>query len=409
MGIFRETAAARADTALRAVPAGRDPERDAGSRGLRPDLCAATGLIRRTADARALATAAAAADRWSLPGFTEQQAPFFAAAGDAAQGLLGPDRPVTLTFMTLDAESLYDEGEVQNAVAGMRKVSRSQMNRFGASSGETVTNCIKPGALLQAAGDRMGAAVSFSDAPEALEETRRRRPRSLRDGPGRPGLQPGRAGRDILEASIRLAETLCLLDDPRPASAVLPRFTDSLPIFPVLPDLPDLPDLPADPSWPFGWPLPPELGGRALCVAGEAAVLRDDRSRRESLLRQSVDWLGPNPVPATYLSRALAQLSLVLSRRGDSASSREAALPADRAAEIISREEGHDSAAALDAPVRAADRREAPGNADAAVELHRRVPAARKRLLGQMDERPRQSRAEIRRIVEKCRQACAKM
>jgi hypothetical protein len=392
MDIFMETAAARAEASARAgppAPGGPSPERGGGR--LPPDMERSAGLLRNTADERALAAAAAAADCASIMGFTAEQDSFFAAAGEAALALLGKDHPVSLKLQAQRYQSLRKKGDLGSAEYGMRDMAFRQARRLGASSRETAACLLRLGTVEMALRDLVPAACSFSDALEAFYDACPRRSPSPVDGPSRKGLPPGRAGRDILAASVSLAKCLFRLDEPALASAVLVPSTDSVPDLPA----PD-PDRP-----PSGWPWPPELAGWALCLAGAAADRLEDPARGETLLRRSLELLGPDPERKEYLSDSLELLSELLSRRGDGASSREAAQLAERNAELMFRHEGPDSPLALHYLVRAADCLEAAGDPEAAVGLHRKVLAARKRLLGPMDEATRKSRAEIRRIGEK--------
>jgi hypothetical protein len=309
---------------------------------------------------RALAAAASAADCAFHCSSTRAQALFLSGAEDAARDLLGMDHPAELTLPALfftAGSSL--SGNHAEAAASMSWLSDKRKRLFGASSAEAAATGMRLGIIQAAAGDNMSAAGSFSDALEALEETQRTRAQPRGDAHARKGLPPGRAGRDILAASTLLAGCLCELDDPRSASGVLARFID------------DLPDLPAGSEMPARWPYPPELAGKAPGVAGKAAVLLDDFSRGEPLLRRAMNLLGQAPEATGRLLESLGLLFRVLRTRGDSASSLEAARLAERFAEFLSGREGADSADTPDILVRAAELREAAGDTDAAVGLRR--------------------------------------
>jgi hypothetical protein len=135
-----------------------------------------------------------------------------------------------------------------------------------------------------------------------------------------------------------------------------------------------------------------------LCVAGMAARGNGDADGAEALLRRALDTLSPAPENRGYLALSLGELRGILESRVGGKSLREAARLSEREAELLFGTEGPDSPQAIGALFRAAKLHERSGDADAALALHRRVLAARKRLLGPMAEKTRQSRAEIRRI-----------
>jgi hypothetical protein len=392
MDIFLETAAARAGAASRTGPA---PARDAGSRGISPDTEREAVLIRHTSDERALAAAAAAGMCSLLLRTTPEQARFLEAANLAAMDTLDPkgsddtDHPAVLQFMTLACERLYLEDNYETASQALRLVNIRQKKLFGASARETVGTSIRLGTAQFAVFDLGGSLDSYAEALEAAEEAFAPGTTYAADAARGPGLPPGRAGRDILHASTHLANCLCTAQSPRHALGVLGPFLDALPRLPPVRD-------------PEGaWPWPPELAGRALSVAGEAAAAMGDDAAGESLLRRSLDLMGPEAVDYACQAAALKMLADILAKRGGWDRLREAADLGERQAGVLFRREGPDSSDALDALARAAELREAAGGGGASLVLHRRLLAARTRLLGPADESTRESRENVSRLERK--------
>jgi hypothetical protein len=192
-------------------------------------------------------------------------------------------------------------------------------------------------------------------------------------------------------ASTHLAGCLLSLGAASLALGALGPFLDSLP------------RLPPGREPEGDWPWPPELAGNALAFAGEACADLDDYDRGESLLRLALDLMGPEPEDFFCQTGALEELAGILGERGGRDRLRESADLREREAGILFRLEGPDSSEALGALDRAASCRDSAGDFAAALELHRKILAERKRLLGPMDEATRESRAEIRRLEEKCR------
>jgi hypothetical protein len=356
----------------------------------------AAGLLRHTSDERALAAAAAAGECGLILGITEEQLRFLEAARLGALDTLdpkdpdAPDHPVALQFLALSCESHFLNEDFATAEKGLRLVNARQKRTFGASARETVGTSLMLGAALFAVFDFDDSMGSLAEALETLEEA---------DGPGAPsaadalpGLPPGRAGRDRLVASTHLAMCLCaLLGAARHAIGVLGPFLDAVP------------RLPPGREPAGAWPWPPELAGRALSLAGEAAADMGDDARGESLLRRSLDLLDPEPEDRSFLAAALERLAGILGERGGTDNLRESADLRVREAGILFSGKGPDSSEALDALERAAACRDAAGDHAAALELHRKVLAGRTRLFGPADKSTRESRENVRRLEEKCR------
>jgi hypothetical protein len=394
MGIFMETAAVRAWAASRPGPA-----RDAGFRALPPDAERAAGLLRRTSDERALAAAASAGECGLVTGMTEEEVSFLEAARLAVTDTLDREHPVALRFMAHSCERLFRGEKFEAAETGLRLLSISLKKRFGASARETVWSSLMLGTMrlvgydgiddLDALDPAIGSFSEALEALEALEDAGGSGTPSAADPARGPGLPPGRAGRDRLDASTQLARCLCTAGASRHALGVLGPFLDSLPRLPPGRE-------------PEGeWPWPPELAGRALCVAGEAAADMDDCARGEPLLRRSLELLGPEPEDGYYQVRALEYLAGILGERGGRDRLSESADLSERMAAIMFRSDGPDSSAALDALCRAAACREAADDCDASLELHRKVLAARTRLLGPADKSTRESRENVSRLEGK--------
>jgi hypothetical protein len=353
----------------------------------------AAGLLRHTSDERALAAAAAAGECGLILGMTEEQLRILEAARLGALDTLdpkdpdAPDHPVALQFLALSCESRYRSRDFAAAAKSLRLVNDRQKRTFGASARETVGTSIRLGATLFAVSDFVNSVGSLAEALETLEEA---------DGPGSPsaadalpGLPPGRAGRDRLVASTHLAMRLRNLGAASRALGVLGPFLDAVP------------RLPPGREPAGAWPWPPELAGRALGVAGEAAADMGDDARGESLLRRSLDLLDPEPRDRFFLAAALEQLAGILGERGGTDNLRESADLREREAGILFSGKGTDSSDAMDALERAAACRDAAGDRAAALELHRKVLAGRDRLLGPADKSTRESRENVRRLERK--------
>jgi hypothetical protein len=339
--------------------------------------------------------ASAAAGCALLAGTSPDRARLYLGTGKASEKALCEDNPLMPAFWTFEAERLRLAGDLGGSEMALMKAAFQLRLQYGAHSQEIHGAFLRLALATLRSRDPVSAAESCCSALAAMEETDRSGAAPAKgsapspwDSGAVPGLPPGRPGRDRLAARILMAECLLAANGPLSASLVLAPLTDALP------------DLPPSCDGPGTWPWPSELAGRALCVAGKAASRLGQGPGAAALLRRALDTLGPEPDDPRYLEDALALLQAELERLGDAESLREAAGLAEREAGLLLAREGPDSARAIAALFLAARRRGRAGDTDAALELHRRVLAERKRLLGPMAKETRESRTEIRRIEE---------
>jgi tetratricopeptide (TPR) repeat protein len=388
--MFMETAATRAGAGARA----EEDARAAGPRGgTDPGLCAdMAGLVarlRRSGDEAAFSAAAAAALCSLFCDAGPELPPLVAKAADAAGDVLGPAHPVTLWLLAVSGEALLSVNRDDEGYRRLAEGADSVTEKPGATSRELAEACLDLARCRLALGEHVPALCYYAEALEVFEDTDSRG--APCPGEARPGLPPGRPGRDRLLARYLLAELLLQLNDPRAAAGVLAPCLDSLTRLPPAPDGTGI------------LPWPAALSGMALYVAGMAAEGNGDDDGAVTLLRLALDNLGPSPRFPGCPKDVLGELRTLLERRGDAGSLREAALLSEREAERLAGLDGPDSPGVLKALFLAARHHEGAGDAEAALALHRKVLAARKRLLGPMAEETRQSRAEIRRINGKRR------
>jgi tetratricopeptide (TPR) repeat protein len=237
------------------------------------------------------------------------------------------------------------------------------------------TEALLAGALFRLRND-LGAAGHFAWILDELEGC------APGDAPPVPAIAPGRRGRDQMAMRAGVARCLRRRGDPASVAALLAPLADALR------------DIPPG----GGWPCPPELAGRALVMAGEAACGLGDLGKAEELLRRSLDALDPGLADPDFLGAALDLLAAILAVRGDPDSLREAAGLQARASGLIRTLDGRDSALSLEMLSGAAGLLECAGDADGALELHREVLAGRERLKdpSAMDAGP--SRAAVERL-----------
>jgi hypothetical protein len=389
---FLETSRAWSGTGRPAAPpqAGASPKRHAAPRN-----AAAAASLPSSGDFRSFAAAGLAAGCALLAGTSPERGRLYPETGRAAEKALGEDNQLMPEFMTFEAERLRLAGDLRGSEKKLMKAAFLLRLHRGAHAREIHGPFLRHALATLRNGDPLCAMESCCSALASMEETDRGgavpAPGSAPapwDAAAVPGLPPGRPGRDRLAARILMAECVLAANGPLTASRVLAPLTDALP------------DLPPSADGPGTWPWPSELAGRALCVAGKAASRLGQGPGAAALLRRALDTLGPEPDDPRYLEDALALLQTELERLGDAESLREAAGLAEREAGILLAREGPDSARAIAALFLAARRRGRAGDTDAALELHRRVLAERKRLLGPMAKETRESRAEIRRIEE---------
>ncbi|MDR1035878.1 MAG: hypothetical protein LBT40_04735 [Deltaproteobacteria bacterium] len=382
--MFMETAAVRAGTAASAAKgAPAAPPQHWTDQRLPPDLASFVGQIRRSGDERAIAATADAAACALFAGTGPERAHFFAEAAKAAWDVLGPAHPVSVRFMSFSWALLLRAGRDEEARLLVKTLTSMKAMTPGFPARVRAAALFRTGTGNLHSGEHGLVLAHYALAQAALEDM---------EAPGscgartRPGLPAGRPGRDQLMARAFLAEQLVRLGDLRTASDVLA---------PCLYTITRLPPA-ADGTGTLPWP--PAISGKALYVAGTAAMRAGDVDGAEALFRRAMDALALSPRTPLYPRAVPGELRTILETRGDAASLREAASLSRREAELLTILGGPDSPAALEALFLAARLLERSGDADAAFALHREVLAARKRVLGPMAEETRQSRAEIRRM-----------
>jgi tetratricopeptide (TPR) repeat protein len=385
--MFTETAAARAEAGARAAEGALVEDLQSGkATGLPPDLAGLGERLRRSGDVKAFAAAAASAGCSRFCGTGQELPSFFVKAAKAAWDVLGEAHPVTLRFLTIAGETMLSANRGEEAYLHLSLVISKFEDRPCLSSREQASAYLGNGRGRHACKERLAALGSYAEALEVLEEADSCGVPVPDAARARPGLPPGRLGRDLLLTRCHIAELLLQMKGPLTAAGVLAPCLDSLTRLPPACEGPGI------------RPWPAALSGTALYFAGMAARENGDDDGAAELLRRALDNLGLSQNFPGCPKDVLGELRTLLERRGDAGSLREAALLSEREAEHLASMDGPDSPGALRALLLAARHRESAGDADAALAHHRKVLAARKRRLGPMAEETRRSRDEIRRI-----------
>jgi hypothetical protein len=348
------------------------------------DFVRRLALLRSSGDGKALAATAAAAGCAVFRHVTRDEASFFTEAGKAAADVLGPGHPTSVKFLNCLGHITYFRDEKGQSRRFFQQAADALARMPGAPAAELVTASISLMRSRNIAEDGTSALADCVGALDAVEETEPGVAGAPGAAPSR-ALPPARAGRDRLLARHWLAEVLYLLDDHRSAANVLAPLLDSLTRH-------------LEDGGTGRWTWPPCLAGSALLVAGETELRLGDGARAEAFLRRSLDVLHRGQAGPAILMPTVRTLRSILESRGDGEALREAAQLSELEAVLLLSTEGPDSPSVIEAILLAARLHERSGDADAALGLHRRVLAARKRLLGPMAQETRQSRKEIRRI-----------